>query len=227
MKKVVILVFLIAAISILAVSVVAVNRRFAYNLSWLPPPGINKLHATFDDATSALQDINAKHMLAYGTALGVTRESELLRHDRDVDFAMFYEDIPDWDTLNGAMAAYGFECSVTSTPYSWECQGQRYPALFQYIHQGTGVGCDIAVLYRHDGGIWDIVGAAGGNGMGYRFSDSEPDRVHFRGHEHLVFPVAWLEEHYGESWRIPMVNSKGRPATKYRNGTSCKFPPPS
>ena len=162
MKKVVILVLLIAAISILAVAVTAVNRRFAYNLSWLPPPGIKKLHTTFDDATSALRDINARHMLAYGTALGVTRESELLRHDRDVDIAMFYEDIPDWDTLNWTMAVYGFECPVTSTPHSWECQGQRYPALFQYIHRGTGVGCDIVVLYRHDCCIWDIAGGAGG-----------------------------------------------------------------
>lgn len=227
MKKVVVLVLLIAAISILAVSVAAVNRKFAYNLSWLPPPGINKLHTTFDDATSALRDINARHMLAYGTALGVTRESELVRHDRDVDLAMLYEDIPDWDTLNGTMAAHGFECPATSTPYSWECQGRHYPVLFQYIHGRTGVGCDICVLYRHDGGIWDIAGAAGGNGTGYRFSDSEPDRVHFRGHEYRVFPVAWLEEHYGESWRIPIVNGKGRPATKYKNGTPCKFPPPS
>ena len=123
MKKIVILVLLIAAISILTVSVAAVNRRFAYSLSWLPPPGINKLYTTFDDATSALRDINARYMLAYGTTLGVTRESELLRHDRDVDLAILYEDIPDWDTLNGTMAAYGFECPATSTSYSWECQG--------------------------------------------------------------------------------------------------------
>ncbi len=227
MKKVVILVLLIAAISILAVTVAALNRRFLYNLSWLPSPGINKLYTTFDDAISALRDINARYMLAYGTALGVTREGDLLRHDRDVDFAMFYEDLPSWDTLNGTMVRHGFECPVKSTPYSWECQGQRYPILFQYRHQRTGVGCDVGVLYRHDGGIWDLAGASGGNGKGYRFSDSEPDRVHFRGHEHSVFPVVWLEEQYGESWRTPILNSKGRPSIKYKNNTSCMFPPPN
>jgi hypothetical protein len=227
MKKVAVLAFFVV-MSLVAIVIIFVQRRFVYTLSWLPPPGIKKLHTTFDDTVSALRGINAKYALAYGTALGVVRENDLIQRDRDVDFAMFYEDLPSWDTLNRAMASHGFECPAKSTPYSWECHGRQYPILFQYRHRIIRVGCDIGVMYRRDDGTWDFGGARPGTGHRFISRPGKPEmnEIHFRGHEHSIFPVEWLKEQYGESWMTPLPDDKGRPSSKCTNETSCIYPPP-
>jgi hypothetical protein len=81
-------------------------------------PGLPRLKTTFCDAVRGLESIGMPYMLAYGTALGVRRDGELIAWDDDVDFAVFHEDL--WrkgllshDTINMAMAAHGFRVQLS------------------------------------------------------------------------------------------------------------------
>jgi len=187
-----------------------INKILRFPIYLFPYSNIKKLHATLIDARKALDNEKIPYMFAYGTALGVHRNGDLIPWDDDIDLAIFYEDITDSNSINSAMKKNDFlpRFPGKSDPFSWICEGEKYPVLFQYDHKKTGIGCDLYILYKHSGYVWEYSGGGEKHGKGHCFPIEPPEYVIFEEEKVKAFPESWLEACYGD-WKIPRLGDKG------------------
>lgn len=212
-------------------------RRFSYRG---PFGTINLalLKLAFNDAAEALRTLGIPFVLAYGTALGIRRGGELLKHDDDLDFVVFQNALarlsPDSverdKIINRTLDRYAFKPRAAGlapayyAPRHWH-RADHVPLIYQYLHHRTNVSLDIYVFGEHDGFYWHH------QGRGKRWPMVPMNRVNYSGNQYMIFPDQWLTLKYGD-WRTPKrkgqypsgPNANMRPAggiPPFRSGVSC------
>lgn len=192
----------------------------------------DKLEITFNSGVAALNAAQIPFTLAYGTALGIRRDNSLIPGDNDVDFMVFYEDLPldadgniDHARLNGAMNDNGLVSSGGGDPFVWSCEGKTYPVMYQYYHKDTHIGTDVYILYTHEQTYWEFSDGGERTGMGLPFPILPLDVVRFRKTRFKTWPKEWLDLQYGD-WKTPVKGEKGRPVVPIKHTSDCVLPPP-
>lgn len=192
----------------LAICVRIICRKFSFNG---PFGQINQwlLRSALIDGVNALNSLSLQYTLAYGTALGLRREGNLITYDGDVDVMVFQESLLDLSgdpderdhRINSAMREHSFELmSERSAPHyhapeHWN-RKDHVPIIYQYMHTLTSVTLDVYVFARHDGYYWSY------NAAGRRFPIIKMNMVEFANREYMIFPDLWLELVYGD-WKTP------------------------
>ena len=170
------------------------------------------LKKTFRDASTALRELEIPFVLAFGTALGIRRDGELIKHDGDIDFAIFRDALrrvsldPDERDrrINNTMKKHSFEPRISSSvpwyhaPRGWK-RVDHVPVMYQYIHSRTNTPFDIYLLAEYDGFYWSY----GGGGM--RFPITSINKEKYNKEEYSVFPDRWLTIMYG-AWEAPKTH---------------------
>ena len=75
-----------------------------------------RFNKVLQTAKSALESINVKFHLHFGTALGVHREHSFIKHDNDIDIGIFYKDVNTREKVSEikkAMEEHGFKLDAT------------------------------------------------------------------------------------------------------------------
>jgi len=233
-------VWIVGALVLSSASVLSKKRKRIGRLSQKA-----KLLKTFVAAANALEGAGVPFFVAYGTAIGAHRDSDFIAWDDDVDLAVRYDDIarvfPDSDgnvdieALDRVMRTKGFRKIKESGRYkdSWRCHKSHYPIVYKYRFRGKE--CDIFVLYRHDGFLWDF--SKGRYRIkkdfspGRKFPDIPLSSVKLGGRRVAAFPTLWLDLLYGD-WRSPVKKKDpGGTADDSRlvfppNHSGCRYPPP-
>lgn len=154
----------------------------------------------------ALDSINVKFHLHFGTALGAHREKSFIKHDHDIDVAVFYKDVNTQKGVNAiitAMEDEGFKLEKhlgkitrgneltfvkNDVPldifwvYDGEYRGKKYNIVASYFGK-----CD---NLPHKICVW-----------GYR--PYNVYKVNFLGETYNVVPRKTLVDMYGKDWGVP------------------------
>lgn len=164
-----------------------------------------KFNRVLISAKNALDSINVKFHLHAGTALGAYREEDFIKHDHDIDLAVFFEDLDTpskVDKLKYAMKKAGFTINATlgkqHQGYEIQFEKNDVPLDIFWIYKGHYKSKDLFIIssyygdcdnYKHKSCIY-----------GYR-----PYRVQtimFLGKEYKIVPKKTLVDMYGKTWNI-------------------------
>jgi hypothetical protein len=167
---------------------------------------LKKFKRVLVSARRALESIGIPFHLHAGTALGAHREKNFIKHDHDIDLAVFYEDVNTQSKVKklvDAMEKEGFEVlehlgtlkrgkeiqfSKNDVPldifwvYDGEYRGKKYSIISSYFGE-----CDNLKYKRC---VW-----------GYR--EYKPVKIDFLGDEYLSVPIKTIIDMYGEDWETP------------------------
>ena len=157
-------------------------------------------------AKEALDSVNIPFHLHAGTALGAHRERNFIKHDHDIDLAIFYKDVNTYYKLNKlvkAMENNGFEITskLGKLPRGKEIQFWKddVPLDIFWVYEGKYRGEDYYIVSSYYGEcdklrfktcIW-----------GYR--PYEVQKINFLGETYNIIPEKTLVDQYGEDWKVP------------------------
>lgn len=162
-----------------------------------------RFNAALHAAADALEEIEVPFHLHSGTALGAHREKTFIRHDEDVDLAVFAKDYS--HKIIPAMKRHGFELERTFGKID---HGKEYTFVYK-----NGVFLDIFFIYegkyKNNPINWyatylnEIC-----DNMKYKkcrwFSRPyRPIRMEFLGREYKVIPKKTIIDLYGKTWHTP------------------------
>jgi len=168
-----------------------------------------------EDALLALADWNRifskeryKWFVISGTFLGLIREGGFLKHDYDIDFGIFYEDLLLDEIENKIHDSEDFVIRKIDYLYegvfkndSFISNNEKKPVLLKIIHK-TGLNIDLFIHYVDENIIW--------HGSSYHRWENKIFKLKtYLLHNLEVFgPENWdlyLTENYGD-WRTPVTN---------------------
>jgi len=173
------------------------------------------------DAKDALDSIGIPFHLHSGTALGAEREKDFIKHDHDIDLAVFYEDVNTASKVKAiekAMKHAGFYVNhrLGTLPRGKE---------IQFIHEKTDIPLDIFWVYKgkYKGKEYYINGLYYGICDNYKYkmcvygvSPYKPKTIILHGTEYKTIPVQTIVDLYGKDWKTPKKFS-------YEQGLSEEF----
>lgn len=148
-----------------------------------------------------LLSIIPKSFAVYGTALGFVREGGIISHDKDTDIGIFSDDFS-WDFISRAVKL-GFEIATI--------YGMRHYGLEVSLRR-EGVKTDVMIFYREGDKVWNSLWD---NGCRYGLSDEIRHEYNSRVFETKTIKLnngvhvaslgeEYLEEVYGNDWRVPV-----------------------
>ena len=159
-------------------------------------------------AKDALDNVEIPFHLHSGTALGAHREKDFIKHDNDVDLAVFHKDVStplQVRKIIKSMENNGFVLS--------EKMGKLSRGLeLQFVHEKTDVSLDIFWVYEstYRGKKYYILQSYFGKCDEYKhkacvwaYRPYRTIKVNFLGHVYNVMPQKTLVDAYGADWRIP------------------------
>ena len=168
-----------------------------------------------DDAFLALADWDRiffkeryKWFVISGTFLGLIREGGFLKHDYDIDFGIFYEDLLFDEIVNKIQNSEDFVIRKIDYLYegvfkndSFISKNEKKPVLLKIIHK-TGLNIDLFIHYRDGNIIW--------HGSSYhRWENKIFNLKTYLLNDLEVFGPhnsdLYLTENYGD-WRTPVTN---------------------
>jgi hypothetical protein len=165
-----------------------------------------RFNAVLKSAKKALDSIGVPFHLHAGTALGAHREHSFIKHDHDIDLAVFHHDAntaAKARKIEDAMLDHGFDVLNTlgtikrgkeiqfeknGIPldifwvYEGEYRGKQYHTVASYFGD-----CD---KLPHKTCVW-------------AYRRYKTVKVRFLGHEYNVVPTSTLVDMYGDDWRTP------------------------
>jgi predicted nucleic-acid-binding Zn-ribbon protein len=169
-----------------------------------------KFNKVLISAKHALDSIGIPFHLHSGTALGSQREHDFIKHDYDIDLAVFYSDVNTSSQVNSiirAMKRYGFELNHSlgrlssgkeisfiknNVPldifwiYEINYRGTKYYSYSTYFDK-----CD---LLPHKQCVWV-----------YRLIP--PVRINFLGNTYNTLSIKNIADIYGSDWQTPKKQS--------------------
>ena len=159
-------------------------------------------------AKTALESIGIPFHLHSGTALGAHREKNFIKHDNDIDLAVFSWDVDTYAKVKkivNVMEKYGF--------YLQERLGKLTRGFeLQFVHDPTDVSLDIFWVYKNSyrGKDYYILHSYFGKCEQYKYKACvwayrpyQTVEMNFLGNMYNVMPIETLVDAYGDDWRIP------------------------
>lgn len=164
-----------------------------------------KFKETLEDAKKILDSIGVKFHLHSGTALGAIREKDFIKHDLDIDLAVFREDYKD-EIVKSMEKCFYFKKQYGKVDNGLE---------LKFVHKKYNIGLDIFLLYRKGDKLKQSVYNCKSN----RFekgsnSDNEcimyvkyykPVLIKFLGKLYNCAPISFLIDRYGKDWKTPKI----------------------
>lgn len=167
-----------------------------------------KFNKTLRAAKTALDGAAIPFHLHSGTALGAHREGDFIKHDNDIDLAVFYEDVNTSGKVRKLVAAMednGFELSEKMGKLSRGFE-------LQFVNSATDVSLDIFWVYEkvYRGEKYYILHSYLGRCDEYKYKACvwayrpyNTVRINFLGEIYNVMPQRTLVDAYGADWRVP------------------------
>jgi hypothetical protein len=171
----------------------------------------------FDNAStrSALLDfddlcakVGQEYFLVSGTFLGVVRDGAFIGHDHDIDVGVF-EDALRSDLITELRSSDKFValkldriCRRIAGQDSVDYEYMDKPSIIKAIHR-TGISIDIFVHFKDGEVIWHGSNIHRWNNANFGLANYEFLGRQFNGAENSAL---YLQENYGEDWRIPKVD---------------------
>ena len=195
------LIFILSCFVTLIVLIVLFMTRDKFVKKSIKP----KFKETLEDARRAINTIGVKFHLHSGTALGALREKDFIKHDNDIDLAIFKEDYKD-EIINSMKKYFDFV--------------QRYGEIedgleLKFIHKKNKINLDIFLIYKHGNKLKQSVYHCKSNRFekGNNPNDEcimymnnyQPILTEFLGEKYYCAPITFLEDRYGKDWRIPKI----------------------
>lgn len=153
------------------------------------------------------------YSLAYGTLLGAVREKGFIKHDTDIDVAMWM-DSTDLQKLHKAMTGAGFRFKRRIS-----VENGRYGHEETYVYKGMRL--DIFFFYPYDGDTFYVAEYYYQPGCGWNESKRKfgglrtiqvplplSKEVEYVPFENISLPITksaigFVSTRYGEGWRVP------------------------
>lgn len=166
-----------------------------------------KFLLTLTDMADILESNNIHYFLLGGTALGCHREKKFIEHDKDIDLGIF-EDVSFTNILNIVNKSGKFKLKI-AWPRNTDIENATE---LTFTHKDTLVNLDI---FKHikKGEYKYISYAYGGK------CDNKPrnrceyldiiklNKVNFLGRMYNVPEISYIENLYGDDWKIPKYMS--------------------
>ena len=162
---------------------------------------------------SLARENSLPYSLAYGTLLGAVREKGFIKHDTDIDLAM-WADSTDLDKLHSAMKKAGFRFKRSIC-----VEKGRYGREETWVHKGTRL--DIFFFYPWDGDTFYVAEYYCQEGCSWSESKRKygglrtiqvplplSKEVEYVPFENIELPITksaigFVSTRYGEGWRVP------------------------
>lgn len=167
-----------------------------------------RFQRTLEDAKYALDSIGIPFHLHFGTALGAAREHDFIKHDHDIDLAVFYDDVnkeSQVKEIENAMYDAGFDVMNRLGKLD---RGKE----IQFRHYKTDVPLDIIWIAKskYRGNPYYIYGLYFGmcddyphEMCVYSMSPYKTKPTTFHGVQYQTIPNTTLVDLYGKDWKIP------------------------
>jgi hypothetical protein len=165
-----------------------------------------KFNKILQTAKAALDSVNVKFHLHFGTALGAHREHTFIKHDDDIDIGVFYKDVNTREKVSEiktAMKQHGFELVATlgKLNENYELQFELDDIGFDifWIHEGEYRNKKYYICSSYYGMcdnfpkkrcIWG-------------FRPYRTVKMEFLGETYNVVPQKTLVDSYGKDWTTP------------------------
>lgn len=149
----------------------------------------SNLTLVLENTSKLLNELNVSHFLCCGTLLGIYRDGKLLKNDKDLDIALPW--LTDRAKLKEELEKKGY------LYYS----GDSDVWVNTYVHQSTGVPVDFFFVNRHEQSLYiGTDSEVTWKHQAFKLSDINVNGVTYK------VPAStelYLEELYGENWKIP------------------------
>lgn len=165
-----------------------------------------KFNKILQAAKNALDSIDVKFHLHFGTALGAHREKSFIEHDDDIDIGIFYRDVNTMERVREiikAMEEHGFQfvTKLGKLEENFELQFEMNDIGFDifWINEGKYRGDKYYIFASYYGlcdnlpkkrCIWGV--------RPYKIQ-----RIKFLGETYNVVPTKTLVDSYGKDWKVP------------------------
>lgn len=157
-------------------------------------------------AKKALDKVGIPFHLHYGTALGAHREKDFIKHDHDIDLAIFAEDVntqSKFRKLKESMMSEGFNfaSSLGSLQRGKEVAFEKndIPLDIFWVYSGKYKGKNYAIISTYYGICDELPGKE--CVYGYRPYKTIPIMLH--GVEYQSVPLKTVVDMYGSDWKKP------------------------
>lgn len=159
-------------------------------------------------AKKALDNIGVQFHLHAGTALGAHREKNFIKHDHDIDLAVFYDDINTPRKVNKVITAMkdsGFDIvnklGRLNTGQEIQFVKDDIPLDIFWIYRGKYRGENLYITSSYFGMCNDLPRER----CIWGYSTYDVKKITFLGHRYNVVPKKTLVEMYGKDWKFPKV----------------------
>jgi hypothetical protein len=156
----------------------------------------------------ALDSIKIKFHLHFGTALGAHREKSFIKHDNDIDVAIFHKDVNTTSQvrkIQKAMEEHGFVLSskLGNINDTFEMQFEMNDIGLDifWIKEGSYRGKKYYIYSSYYGMCDELPKKKCIWGM----RPYKTEKVNFLGKEYRVIPKKTLEDLYGKDWTTPKI----------------------
>jgi hypothetical protein len=160
---------------------------------------------TLEDAKELLDSIDVKFHLHSGTALGAIREKDFIKHDHDIDLAVFKNDYKE-KIIETMKKKFHFSKKYGSIENGLE---------LKFIHKKHNIGIDIFLIYEKKDKLYQSVyhcksdrfekGTNPDDQCIMYMNYYEPVLIKFFEKEYYCAPISFLKDRYGKDWKIPKV----------------------
>lgn len=164
-------------------------------------------------ANQALQEVNTRMFLVYGTLLGAYREKNFIPYDFDLDVGIMADERP--ENIEEILEKYGFtkkrhiyvKETGRVTEDQFEYKGVQIDFFYQFHKDDSTIYSYIC--RQHEYKDWRTANETDGfPSIIWEYEDSKLIPIDFLGHELLIPEKAesWLRTIYGEDFMTPIRN---------------------
>jgi hypothetical protein len=160
---------------------------------------------TLQDAKKLLDENNIKFHLHSGTALGAIRNKDFIKHDQDIDLAIFKNEYDD-NIIEIMKKKFYFKKQYGTIDNGLE---------LKFLHKKHNIGLDIFILYKKDDRLFQSVyhcksdrfekGTNSDDHCIMYMNDYTPIKIKFLGKKYECAPISFLKDRYGNDWNVPKV----------------------
>ena len=160
---------------------------------------------TLEDAKKLLDSINVKFHLHSGTALGAIREKDFIKHDHDIDIAVFNYDYKD-SVIETMKKKFIFLKKYGSVDNGLE---------LKFVHKEKKINLDIFLIYKKENKFVQSVyhcksdrfekGPNVDDECIMYMNNYKPILIEFLGKQYYCAPISFLVDRYGKDWMVPKI----------------------